>query len=855
MKRSHPMSLIWSSRPVMRLLCAAMLLGLGSLAQADTAQVIVRFKTAADLSADARVQAASVNPERQLRRAAWLGGRQGVSLQDGRLIDAHHQVVTASGMSAAALAAQLQRDPAVDWAEPDRRRRAMAFPQTAPNDPLFPSTLSNDIRAGQWYLRAPTVTFVSAIDVLSAWPKATGNGVVVADLDTGVRFDHPDLAGQFFVDGSGASRYGYDFISSASDNRDGDGLDSDASDPGDWETSGQCGQGEPAQNSSWHGTETSSVIAARTNNGVGMAGVAPDAKLLPLRVLGSCGGLDSDIVAAMRWAGGLSVPGVSAVNQHPAKVINLSLGGDGSCSLVYNDVINELTARGVVIVASAGNGSGQEVSSPANCSGVIAVAGLRHSGTKVGYSNIGPEVTISAPGGNCQNTSGACLYPITTATNAGTTVPAGSTYTDTNDPAIGTSFAAPQVSGVVALMFEVNPTLTPAQVKSLLRSSARAFPSSSSVPTCEDPATVSNNADQVECACTTNTCGAGMLDAGAAVAAASPTAVPTVVISGSTAVVVGGSLALSSAGSSAPTGRQVSSYLWTVAGGHTSIVGSATSASVSLSANSPGFEQVSLTVTDNYGAQVTRSHWVAVNAVVTPSGDAPSPVISLPQSTLNTGDSLVASGAQSTSRAGTSLSYGWQVLGSTPLATLSGSTTGSSIQVVAGSVAGTVPLALTVDDGTHQRSVVSNLMVVSVQPSAALNASASSVRVNQRIALDASLSTATTGRTLAGYQWSIVSGADHGSLVGSTTAAAVELQGVSAGKVRVQVVVTDSAGATDTRTLDVYVMDTSSTTTTANGGNAMGSLTSGGGGGAVDDWGLVALGGLLAWSLRRARRA
>lgn len=843
-----------SSRPALKALCAALLLGWGAAAWADTARVIVRFKSAADLSTDGQVQAASVSPERQVRRAAWLGGRQGLSLQDGRLIDAYHQVVTASGMSADTLAAQLSRDPAVAWAEPDRRRHAMAFPQTAPNDPLFPASLSNDIKAGQWYLRAPNLTFVSAIDVLSAWPKATGNGVTVADLDTGVRFDHPDLAGQFFLDANGASRYGHDFISSADDNRDGDGVDSDASDPGDWSTSGQCGTGEVAQGSSWHGTETSSVIAAKANNGVGLAGVAPDAKLLPVRVLGSCGGLDSDIVAAMRWAAGLSVPGVSAVNQHPARVINLSLGGSGNCSSVYTDVISELTARGVVIVASAGNGSGQEVSSPANCNGIIAVAGLRHSGTKVGYSNIGPSVTISAPGGNCQNTSGACLYPITTATNTGTTGPAASTYSNTSDPAIGTSFAAPQVSGVVALMLEANPTLTPAQVKSLLRSSARAFPSSSSVPTCQDPATVSNNADQVECACTTTTCGAGMLDAGAAVAAASPTAVPTVVIAGSTGVVVGGTLALSSAGTAAPTGRQLVSYAWAVSGGHTAISGSANSASLNLIANSPGFDQVSLTVTDNYGAQATRVYWLAVNAAVTPAADAPTPVISLSQPSLTTGDSLVASGAQSTSKAGTSLAYGWQVLGASPLATLSGSTSGNSIQVVAGTVSGTVPLALTVDDGSHQRSVVSNIDITSLQPSAALNASASSVQVSQRIALDASLSTATTGRSVVGYQWRIVSGAEHGTLVGSDTAAAIELQGVTAGKVRVQVAVTDSAGALDTRTLDVYVTDASSTTTTANG-NGMSSLTSGGGGGAVDGWGLIALAGLLAWGLRRGRKA
>jgi serine protease len=164
------------------------------------------------------------------------------------------------------------------------------------------------------------------------------------------------------------------------------------------------------------------------------------------------------------------------------------------------------------------------VSEPANCPGVIGVAGLRHVGTKVGFSDIGPEIAISAPGGNCVNdiTLGLpCLYPILTTSNSGTTVPhaGGSIYTDSFNYSLGTSFSSPLVAGAVALMLSAQPALTPAQVRSLIQSSSRAFPPSSSdpaVPVCAAPTGV----DQDECHCTSSTCGAGMLDAGAAVRAA-----------------------------------------------------------------------------------------------------------------------------------------------------------------------------------------------------------------------------------------------------------------------------------------------------------------------------------------------
>jgi serine protease len=210
-------------------------------------------------------------------------------------------------------------------------------------------------------------------------------------------------------------------------------------------------------------------------------------------------------------------------------VINLSLGGEGVCSAAYRDAVDEITAAGAVIVAAAGNSSGHAVATPASCPGVIAVAGLRHVGTKVGFSSLGSEVAISAPGGNCVNEAAgsACLYPMLSTTDSGTTVPAGPAYTDSFNAAVGTSFSAPLVAGVAALLLSLDPTRSPAQVKDLLQRTARPFPAlgtiaaSGATAECTLPQSTLGGrpVDQLECYCTTATCGAGMLDAAAALEA------------------------------------------------------------------------------------------------------------------------------------------------------------------------------------------------------------------------------------------------------------------------------------------------------------------------------------------------
>jgi serine protease len=569
------------------------------------ARVIVKFKAGSTL-----MQAQSADrPAAPPQHAQALSNRLGLSLVDGRSIGARAQVVKGAGISSQALAERLASQSDVEYAVVDARKYALAV---VPNDPLYGTQHGSVTPAvGQWYLRAPTSStiagpssVVSAINAEAAWGITTGSSnVVVAVLDTGVRLDHPDLAPKL--------RPGYDFVRADISN-DGDGPDPDPSDPGDH---------QGTANSSWHGTQTAGLIGAATNNGIGMAGAGRDVMLLPVRVLGTGGGYDSDIQAAMLWAGGLSAS--PAPNQFAAKVINLSLGATGACSASYRDVVGQLNAVGVVVVAAAGN-DGLAVGTPANCPGVIAVAGVRHAGTKVGYSDLGPEISIAAPAGNCVNTTGACLYPLLTTSNSGTTTPVtnaagGSIYTgDGADASLGTSFSAPLVSGTVGLMLSVNPTLTPAQVLTLLKASARPFPSTGAdagVSACTAPTAVAQSA---ECYCTSTTCGAGMTDAGAATLAAAT--ITAQITPSASSVAAGSSVTLDAAGSWPSAGARISTYQWAITGGATlASLTSSTSATAVLRGQAAGTVTVTVTVTDTAGLQATRS----VDLTVTPAPVVP----------------------------------------------------------------------------------------------------------------------------------------------------------------------------------------------------------------------------------------
>ena len=440
----------------------------------ETARVIVKLKPGSLLLAKDALSGATRKPA----HAKALGERLGLALDDGAALSERAQVVLAKRISSVELAQRLARQSDVEYAVPDEHRQIL----TAPNDPLYAAGIpGNGPAVGQWYLRAPSGVVASSIDIETAWNVTLGDpAIVVAVVDTGVRYEHPDLLA---VAAGGKLLPGYTMISQSAVANDGDGRDADASDPGDWVTSAEgnnrfsqfykC----PAGNSSWHGTQVSGIIAAITNNGVGMASVGPNLRVLPVRVLGKCGGFDSDIIAGMRWAAGLSVPGVPA-NPTPARVINLSLGGAGACPAAYSDAVSEITAAGTVIVAAAGNSAGHALITPANCKGVIAVAALRHVGTKVGFSDLGPDVAIAAPGGNCVNITpgSACLYPILTTSDLGTTAPVGPTYTDSFNASLGTSFSAPLVSATAALLLSVNPALTPQEVRQALQATSSLFP-------------------------------------------------------------------------------------------------------------------------------------------------------------------------------------------------------------------------------------------------------------------------------------------------------------------------------------------------------------------------------------------
>ncbi|NVK22475.1 MAG: S8 family serine peptidase [Kangiellaceae bacterium] len=353
------------------------------------------------------------------------------------------------------------------------RLRAQGF-EVEVDRMMYPAATANDTHYGvQWHYTDAT----AGINLESAWDTTQGEGVTVAVLDTGYT-SHSDLNANIIG--------GYDFISDLSVANDGNGRDSSALDPGDW-TTGQCG---PASNSSWHGTHVAGTIAAVTNNNKGVAGVAYKSKIVPIRVLGTCGGLTSDIADAIVWAAGGSVSGVPA-NPNPAKVINMSLGGSGSCSSTTQSAINSARSNGAVVIVASGN-SNANVSNynPGNCSGVVSVAATNKQSNRASYSNYGSLIDIAAPGGEGGSDG------VASTVNSGTQGPSSESYAYY----AGTSMAAPHVAGVAALMFAVNPNLTPDEVESKLKSSAKPFPSGSN--------------------CSTSNCGDGMLDAAAAVAAA-----------------------------------------------------------------------------------------------------------------------------------------------------------------------------------------------------------------------------------------------------------------------------------------------------------------------------------------------
>jgi serine protease len=412
-------------------------------------------------------------------RVRALAADAGVALTHLRTMALGGEVVALPAPLAAAdaeaLAAALAGHADVKYAFPDGWRQ----PLVRANDEFI---------GGQGYLENEP----GGISAFAAWDVTTGSAAnVVAVIDTGFR-PHADMEGRNLP--------GYDFISDPQVANDGDGRDADAADPGDWISSADKGLPGFADcsvtSSSWHGTAVAGVVAANTNNGQWVAGIDWSARILPLRVLGKCGGYDSDIIDAVAWAGGLAVPGVPP-NANPAQVINLSLGGKGACHAGYRAVFCAVHAAGHTraVIAAAGNESDDVANhSPANCPEVIAVASTTTLGKLSAYSNSGPGIALSAPGGQYRPAVGS--QGIIVLSNPGLTTPAGDYFGNVG----GTSFAAPMVAGTASLMFAAAPALTPPQLRSILVSTVKPFPAGSN--------------------CTTDRCGPGILDANAAVRAA-----------------------------------------------------------------------------------------------------------------------------------------------------------------------------------------------------------------------------------------------------------------------------------------------------------------------------------------------
>ncbi|QNE88887.1 S8 family serine peptidase [Corynebacterium incognita] len=307
-------------------------------------------------------------------------------------------------------------------------------------------------------------------NVEAAWDLGyTGDGVTVAVIDSGIT-SHPDLTQNVLPNS------GYDFVSSATNARDGDGRDGNPNDEGDWFQAGECRKQE-GRDSTWHGTHVAGIIGA-TWNSDGIPGVAKNASIVPIRALSKCGGPTSDIADALAWAAGVPVDGVPA-NEHPADILNLSLGGGGQiCSPTYQNAIDKANAQGARIFVSAGN-SNQDtfLFEPASCEGVITIASSNSDGNKSSYSNHGGEVDLSAPGGDQwyidENLEKAHdpNRGIWSTLNSGKTTQGEPNYA----PYDGTSMATPMVAGIAAMMLEANSTLSTDDLRSALQKTAKPF--------------------------------------------------------------------------------------------------------------------------------------------------------------------------------------------------------------------------------------------------------------------------------------------------------------------------------------------------------------------------------------------
>ena len=399
--------------------------------EAGADQLIVRLQERPGAFPDGQVNAATVagvSPEARFAAIGQALGVEGLTVE--RRLDDNLIVLRFTGSAdpaqQAKMAELLSSHPDVRHAEPDGR----VFPAFVPTDPGL---------SLQWYLYE-----AYGIQAYGAWDLQRGStGIRIALLDTGI-LEHQDLD-------PSRVQAGYDFVDD----------DADPTDPGTFAAADECGLGEPAVDSSWHGLHLAGVTTAATDNNIGVAGINHVSSLVPVRVLGKCGGLYSDIIAGIRWAAGLQVSGVPA-NPSPARVISLSFSAPQSCTPEVQLAINDATAAGAIVVAAAGNEYGGDVANvlPASCDNVIAVAATDRSGAVAAFSNLGARVALGAPG-----------IQIYSLFNAGATLPGADAYAYST----GTSVATAQVSAAISLLLSAQPALTLGNVRQILQQTAQPY--------------------------------------------------------------------------------------------------------------------------------------------------------------------------------------------------------------------------------------------------------------------------------------------------------------------------------------------------------------------------------------------
>jgi serine protease len=504
------------------------------------------------------------------------------------------------------IAQRMEASGQFEYVSPDRILRPMALA----TDPLF---------SQQWNL-LPGTSVAGGANVTSAWDTTTGAPTVgIGIVDTGIHADHADLAGTNF--GIGRNFVSSSAMAGATDRKTGTAIPSgfvnngannsasntDPSDPGDWISAADaasfptlCGS---QSNSSWHGTFVTGQIAAQRNNGIGIAGIAPGVRVQMARALGKCGGVTSDIMDAMTWLAGGAVPGVIS-NPTPATVISMSLGGTGACSALEQSRINAARALGVTIVVAAGNESGP-VDAPANCAGAIAVTAHTREGDNAWYANVGAQTAISAPGGGRGTVISGTSSTIVSLSNSSATAPIASPGGDTYTHDIGTSMATPHVAATAALMLSVQPALAPDDITAILKQSARPFP----------PGTY--------CATHAGSCGAGMLDAGSAIAQAQ--GMPTVHVGASASSVSTSADVTLTAVSGPGYGRSAGNPIWAQTAGKplpltTSAPDANGNSTATFTPTAAGVYSFSVALTNNAGISASDTVSVTVTGAPTSPG-------------------------------------------------------------------------------------------------------------------------------------------------------------------------------------------------------------------------------------------